>query len=151
MDKNTKDRVLVEDLFDDFYTQLDASDIFSISDIYVRLDLPQGDLSISDEDETCTVHKTIYHWCVEEPDKIDEVEKTAINTIRATLLVMQNKGYFDRPAFQLPISILYQAPGESVPMELLQIGDEWMGLDLPLMEGLNKELASFLSNLMEEK
>lgn len=91
MDKNTKDRVLVEDLFDDFYTQLDASDIFSISDIYVRLDLPQGDLSISDEDETCTVHKTIYHWCVEKPENIDEVEKTAINTIRATLLVMQNK------------------------------------------------------------
>ncbi|KGL47941.1 hypothetical protein [Porphyromonas cangingivalis] len=151
MDKNTKDRVLVEDLFDDFYTQLDASDIFSISDIYVRLDLPQGDLSISDEDETCTVHKTIYHWCVEKPENIDEVEKTAINTIRATLLVMQNKGYFDRPAFQLPISVLYQAPGDAAPTELLQIGDEWMGLDLPLMEGLDKELDSFLTNLMKEQ
>lgn len=151
MDKNTKDRVLIEDLFDDFYTQLDASDIFSISDIYVRLDLPQGDLSISDEDESCAVHKTIYHWCVEEADKIAETEKTAINTIRASLLVMQNKGYFDRPAFQLPISVLYQAPGESAPTELLQIGDEWMGLDLPLMEGLDKELDSFLINLMEEE
>lgn len=150
MDKNTKDRVLIEALFDEFYTALDASDILSISDLYVRLDLPQGELSVSDEDETCAVQKTIYHWCVEDSKDAAVIEKEAINTLRATLLVMQNKGYFDRTAFQLPISVLYQSPGEDTLVELLSIDDQWLGLDLPLMEGVEQELDAFLDQLLSD-
>ncbi|MDO4771915.1 hypothetical protein [Porphyromonas sp.] len=151
MDKNTKDRVFVEELFDEFYTNLEASDILSISDIYVRLDLPQGDLTIADEEENCAVHKTLYHWCAKDETQSESVRKNALNTLRATLLVMQNKGYFDRPAFQHPMSVLYMDPAETDPVELLSIDDKWLGLDLPLMEGLDKELDDFLTNLLDEK
>ncbi len=151
MDKNTKERVLVEELFDEFYKKIEASDLISISDIYVHLDLPQGDLVICDEEENCSVRKSIYNWIVRDEDKTEETKSNALSIIRASLLVMQNKGYFDRQLFQLPVSVLYANDANDSYDELLLIDDEWIGLDMPLMRGVDSELDAFFSRLMDEK
>lgn len=135
------DKRLIIQLFERFYDHCSQKGITLVSDLIVQVD-PTHDqpLSLSDDSER-----------VSEIAALTTTGADLTTLLQAAVLQLQSKGYFDRDLFIQPLSVLLRNEDSGEEIELLQLHDEWVGLDLPLMEGLEAELDKFLSRLLAEE
>ncbi len=150
MDTVGKDRGLIEGLFNTFYTLAEQKGIFSIHDIYLQVNPEHGELTIANEDGSLKVSENIFSWIPTEGESSLALMDKATESITASVRILYEKGFFDQIIFHTPLSVILEQPHNNTQQELLLIDDDWVNLDAPIMEDVDKELDLFFEELMRD-
>lgn len=120
-----------------------------INDLYVQVDTDSGELQIYDEHEDQIGKVVIFDW-MNKKDREDSLLKQISATLKAVLTVLSSKGLFDDHPFIKPFSVSLTDDSFTVIEELLFLDDDLFRLDDPLLKDLDKELDTFLNDLLSD-
>lgn len=146
----SKEQVLIENLFEEFYQGAEQAEIVGMAELSLSVDPSSGELTIAERTETVTATKVIYAWMESESLSAPEIEKNAIIVLNRVLRDLVGDGYFTRPLFGRSVTVNYTDNKGGEDEEMLRIDEEWTADDKPLMEGVDKELDDFFNKLMAE-
>lgn len=146
----SKEQFLVEELFEEFYQNIEESEMKGVTALSLSLDPATGDLTISEGTDSVSATKPIYAWMVSETLSAPEIEKNAVILMNRILRDLNNEGYFSRALFGRPLSVCYVDNNGGEANEMMVLEEEWVPDDRPLLEGMDEELDQFLNKLLEE-
>ncbi len=118
----------------------------SLSDLYLHLDGENSILTIYDDVENKLLEINLEK---EQEDDPEHFEKQLTNTLKQTLLKMEQQHLFDRNFIFNPFAVSLIDDDFIVSEELIFIDDNTLKLDGDLMTNLDKELDDFLKQLMK--
>ncbi len=120
-----------------------------ISDLYVHADPESGELQIYDEEERLLEKVVIFDW-VNNKDDEKVFNKKVCSIVKNVLTTLAGKNLFDQPGFLKPFSVSLVDEDFTVTEELLFLDDDTFRVDDPLLKDLDKELDSFLKDLLSD-
>lgn len=118
-----------------------------ISDLYAHADPESGELQIFDEDECLLDKVVIFDWMNNDEAGFN---KKVCSVVKAVLTVLATKNVFDHHRFLKPFSVSLVDEDFAVIEELLFIDDDTFRVDDPLLKDLDKDLDTFLKNLLSD-
>lgn len=146
----SKEQFLVEELFEEFYKNIEQAELLGVTALSLALDPTSGELIISEGTDSVSATKVIYAWMESETLSALEIEKNAIILLNRALRDLDTDGYFQRALFGRPLSVCYVDCAAGEANEILVLEEEWTPDNRPLLEGMDEELDQFLSKLLEE-
>ncbi len=146
----SKEQFLLEDLFGEFYQNVEQAEMTGVAALSLTLDPTSGELTIAEGTDSVSATKPIYAWMESETLSALEIEKNAIILLNKVLRDLDCEGYFERALFGRPLTVSYVDNGGGDANEMLRLDEEWVPDDRPLMEGMDQELDEFLNKLLEE-
>lgn len=118
-----------------------------LSDLFIRINLETGELSIFGDDDELIASTVIFSWV----GKGGSPTPDMLNSLRGVLYKLEEQGYWEHELFEHPFSVvLVNDEFESVE-ELLFLDDELIKLSTPLLENLDTELSDFIASLLKEQ
>ena len=119
----------------------------AVTDIHFQPDQTSGQLSIYNDDDQEIADVMIEEWATYEGDDfIESVEPT----LKKILGKMKDAGDFDKLAILKPYSFVLVDEDKETVSELTLMDDDTLLIDDQLLKGLDKELDSFLKELLEK-
>lgn len=118
-----------------------------VTDIHLQASQDSGELFLFDDEDEELANVTIEEWRTYEGDDFYE----NIERILSTLLCnMKNARAFDSMTILKPFSFVLVDDEKETLAELLLIDDDTLLVNDELLKGLDKELDSFLKDLLEK-
>jgi len=116
-----------------------------LTDLHLRVTQETGELMVFDDDDEELTRCIVEQWIDNKDDNFYE-EITAI--IRSVL--NKQKGQIEQMSILKPYSFVLENEDHEHVAELYLVDDETVIIDQELMAGLDKDLDSFLDNLLKE-
>jgi len=116
-----------------------------LTDIHLRVNQDTGELVAFDDDDKEITRCIIEQWI---DNKDDDFYKEAAGILRSVL--SKQKDTIEKMAILKPYSFVLEDEDHEHLAELYLVDDETVIIDHELMEGLDKDLDSFLENLLKD-
>ena len=116
-----------------------------LTDIHLRVNQDTGELVAFDDDDKEITRCIIEQWI---DNKDDDFYKDVAGVLRSVL--SRQKDMIEKMAILKPYSFVLEAEDHEHLSELYLVDDETVIIDHELMEGLDKDLDSFLENLLKD-
>ncbi len=116
-----------------------------LSDIHFRVSQDTGELTILDDDDRELTRCVVEEWI---ENKDDDFYKDVTGVLRSVL--SRQKDMIEKMAILKPYSFVLEDEDHEHLSELYLVDDETVIIDHELMEGLDKDLDSFLENLLKD-
>lgn len=117
-----------------------------LTDIHIRVNQETGELTVFDDDDKEITRSVIEQWI---DNKDDGFYDDITGILRSTL--QKNKAQVEQMSILKPFSFVLEDDDRENLAELYVVDDDIVILDEELMAGLDKDLDSFLSNLLKEE
>lgn len=117
-----------------------------LTDIHIRVNQETGELTVFDDDDKEITRSIIEQWI---DNKDDGFYDDITGILRATL--QRNKAQVEQMSILKPFSFVLEDDDRENLAELYVVDDDIVIIDEELMAGLDKDLDSFLSNLLKEE
>lgn len=115
------------------------------TDIHTRVNQDTGELVAFDDDDKEITRCIIEQWI---DNKDDDFYKDVAGVLRSVL--SRQKDMIEKMAILKPYSFVLEDEDHEHLSELYLVDDETVIIDHELMEGLDKDLDSFLENLLKD-
>ena len=154
MDNASTEKVL-RALFQKFYEELEKAGILVLNSIKIATDLSNGEITLSDEEETVTADDVIYAWATPSEEAGDDAKakqrgEEVREYLRRLVESLAHEGYFEGQIFQTPFAVLYTDLRSEKSKPIYKIDGGWTVMDKPILKGWEKEMNAFLSKLLDE-
>lgn len=116
-----------------------------LTDIHLRVNQDTGELVAFDDDDKEITRCIIEQWI---DNKDDDFYKDVAGVLRSVL--SRQKDMIEKMAILKPYSFVLEDEDHEHLSELYLVDDETVIIDHELMEGLDKDLDSFLENLLKD-
>lgn len=116
-----------------------------LTDIHLRVNQDTGELVAFDDDDKEITRCIIEQWI---DNKDDDFYKDVAGVLRSVL--SRQKDTIEKMAILKPYSFVLEDEDHEHLAELYLVDDETVIIDHELMEGLDKDLDSFLENLLKD-
>ena len=116
-----------------------------LTDIHLRVTQDTGELVAFDDDDKEITRCIIEQWI---DNKDDDFYKDVAGVLRSVL--SRQKDMIEKMAILKPYSFVLEDEDHEHLSELYLVDDETVIIDHELMEGLDKDLDSFLENLLKD-
>lgn len=116
-----------------------------LTDIHLRVNQDTGELVAFDDDDKEITRCIIEQWI---DNKDDDFYKDVTGVLRSVL--SRQKDMIEKMAILKPYSFVLEDEDHEHLSELYLVDDETVIIDHELMEGLDKDLDSFLENLLKD-
>lgn len=116
-----------------------------LTDIHLRVNQDTGELVAFDDDDKEITRCIIEQWI---DNKDDDFYKDVAGVLRSVL--SRQKDMIEKIAILKPYSFVLEDEDHEHLSELYLVDDETVIIDHELMEGLDKDLDSFLENLLKD-
>ena len=117
-----------------------------LTDIHIRVNQETGELTVFDDDDKEITRSVIEQWI---DNKDDDFYNDITGVLRSTL--QKHKAQVEQMSILKPFSFVLEDDDRENLAELYVVDDDIVILDEELMAGLDKDLDSFLSNLLKEE
>ncbi len=118
-----------------------------VTDIHLQPNQNTGELYLFDDEDNDLAHTIINEWINFDGDNFyNDVE----HELRSTLLKLQEEGIFDKLPILKPYSFVLVDEEKETISDLLLVDDDTMFIHDELLKGLDKELDTFLKDLLEK-
>lgn len=129
------------------FVKSNAAQPEEVTDIHIQPIQESGILSVLNDDDEVLASTTISDWeNIEEANFNEEIEKLLSGIITKFI----ESGYLDQLAILKPYSFVLIDDEKETITDLAFIDDDTLILDEDLLRGLDKELDSFLKDLLDE-
>lgn len=118
----------------------------TITDIYLQPNTISGEFTIYDDDDRELASALIEEWLSREGQ---DIYRDCERVFRSILGKMKSNGEFDALSLIHPFSFVLVDEEKETVSELLLIDDDTLLVNDELLKGLDKELDSFLKDLLE--
>lgn len=147
---NIKTQAIIESAFYAAVNKLKTNEFGScFHDLYVQVDMENGEVSIYDEEEHLLEKVTVFDW-VNKSESDEPFRMQVVSTLKAVLTVLVAKNAFDSPNLMKPFSVNLTGDDFSVIEELLFLDDDNLRIDDPLLKDLDADLDDFLARLFSD-
>ena len=117
-----------------------------VTDIHVRVSQESGEMVAFDDDDKEITRCVVEQWIENnDEDFYDSVERILNNTMNASAKLIENLGILK------PYSFVLENDDKENIAELFIADDDTVIIGKDLMEGLDKDLDSFLNELLKEE
>lgn len=117
-----------------------------LTDIHIRVNQETGELTVFDDDDKEITRSVIEQWI---DNKDDDFYNDITGVLRSTL--QKHKAQVEQMSILKPFSFVLEDDDRENLAELYVVDDDIVIIDEELMAGLDKDLDSFLSNLLKEE
>ena len=117
-----------------------------LTDIHIRVNQETGELTVFDDDDKEITRSVIEQWI---DNKDDGFYNDITGILRSTL--QKHKAQIEQMSILKPFSFVLEDDDRENLAELYVVDDDIVIIDEELMAGLDKDLDSFLSNLLKEE
>lgn len=116
-----------------------------VHDLFVRIDLERGEVTLLGEDEEVLASCVIFSWVNQEQETPTE---EMVATLREAVARLEREGFWTRPIFEQPFEVVLVDKMFTPIENLLYLDDDIVQVTPPLLEGLNEELDDFIRKLL---
>ena len=116
-----------------------------LTDIHLRVSQESGELTAFDDDDKEITRCVVEQWI---DNKDDDFYDTAATVLRSELT--KHKEIIEKKAILKPFSFVLEDEDHEHLAELYLVDDDTVIIDQELMAGLDKDLDSFLENLLKD-
>ena len=116
-----------------------------LTDIHIRVSQDTGELMALDDDDNEITRCVIEQWIENKDDRFYEEAEATIRSV-----LNKQKETIEQMAIMKPFSFVLEDDDREHVAELYLVDDETVIIDKELMAGLDKDLDSFLENLLKD-
>lgn len=146
MNTSSKELQLLERLFRSLGEDKKREQEPPLTDLFVRINTQAGEVSLHGDDDELINSIVLFSWVGEEQKPPSAAQRAALKQVVAKL---SEEGYWDEAHFARPFSIELVDDAFERIEELLFLDDEFITLTTPLLDGLDKELSTFIEDLLK--
>lgn len=146
MNTSSKELQLLERLFRSLGDDKKREQEPPLTDLFVLINTQAGEVSLHGDDDELINSIVLFSWVGEEQKPPSAAQRVALKQVVAKL---SEEGYWESPHFARPFSIELVDDAFERIEELLFLDDEFITLTTPLLDGLDKELSTFIEDLLK--
>ncbi len=146
---NNSERNEIQQIFEDAISKIKENDQLTLSDLFVTVNPDEMTLSVYSDDEQLISDGNIDSWAVYK-DNPDIFETHKVMSLKAVLNQKDIKDGLSELDLIHPFSIILVDDNFEQQQELITIDDNLLVLEDEFIKNIDKELDSFLENLLKD-
>ncbi len=120
-----------------------------VDNLYIQLDTASGEIQVYDDQEILLEKNLIFDWADRSENGVRSY-KQPVHAIRATLIGLKSRKFFDNPVFMRPLRILLVDDNFYEIETIFVLGEESGLSEGRLMKKLEQELQNFSKKLFAD-